>query len=149
MARVHSVGPDAVRLKEGDLVIVDYAVSARDDPSVQIVLGTFSGAGPACSILAGDAWRNGVHAQYAALPLENVFILDEDRLIGELGYDVLDLHLIHTCKLQKIILAVWMLNFEQAWFRMEDSQMLRSEPETPSWLLRRPDVLVVQRCWWP
>ena len=42
-------------------------------------------------------WRNGVFAEYALLPLENVFALDEAKLCGEIGYDILDLHLIQTC----------------------------------------------------
>ncbi|KAF8208692.1 hypothetical protein K438DRAFT_282536 [Mycena galopus ATCC 62051] len=36
-------------------------------------------------------WRDGTYAEYAKVPLENCFPLDEARLLGDLGYKVEDL----------------------------------------------------------
>jgi len=36
-------------------------------------------------------WRHGTYAEYAKIPLENCFALDESRLLGELGYTIDDL----------------------------------------------------------
>jgi threonine dehydrogenase-like Zn-dependent dehydrogenase len=36
-------------------------------------------------------WRHGTYAEYAKVPLENCFALDEKRLCGELGYTISDL----------------------------------------------------------
>ena len=36
-------------------------------------------------------WRNGTYAEYARVPLENVFALDEDILCRDMGYSFADL----------------------------------------------------------
>lgn len=43
IARVHSVGPDAVYLKPGDLVLFSVLVSGRDDQDASILLGFHGG----------------------------------------------------------------------------------------------------------
>ncbi|KAI1503163.1 NAD(P)-binding protein [Biscogniauxia marginata] len=85
VGRVHAVSPDAVRLRPGDLVYVDATVRARDDPSVAIMTGHLGGAGPAAQRLARE-WRDGSLQQFQKVPLENVYPLDEQRLLGGLGY---------------------------------------------------------------
>ncbi|EXJ81500.1 hypothetical protein A1O1_07564 [Capronia coronata CBS 617.96] len=40
--------------------------------------------------MVGD-WRNGSYAEYARWPLENVHVLDEEKLVMKLGYSVHDL----------------------------------------------------------
>jgi threonine dehydrogenase-like Zn-dependent dehydrogenase len=99
LGRVHEIGPDTTAFKAGDLVCVDPTVAARDDPSAQILIGTLSGVTEGSAKLASGLWRTGVFAEYAKLPLENVFKLDEARLVGELGYDISDLGMLQTCKL--------------------------------------------------
>jgi D-arabinose 1-dehydrogenase-like Zn-dependent alcohol dehydrogenase len=88
IARVHSVGPDAVSLVAGQLVYCDTTVRARDDPDLAILMGLHGGA--AMKLMEGE-WRHGTFAEYAKFPLENVFALDERLLCGELGYTVDDL----------------------------------------------------------
>ncbi|KAH6699708.1 hypothetical protein BKA61DRAFT_582882 [Leptodontidium sp. MPI-SDFR-AT-0119] len=62
IGRVHSAGPDSVYLKPGDLVYFNPWIKARDDPT-----------------------------QYQKVPLEGLFVLDEARLCGELGYQLAEL----------------------------------------------------------
>ncbi|KAK7458987.1 hypothetical protein CaCOL14_003058 [Colletotrichum acutatum] len=87
IGRVHAVGPDAVRVKPGDLVYVDATTRGRDDPvNVMVMIGHLGGVGDAGQKLMKE-WRDGSLQQYQKVPLENVYPLDEKRLIGELGYD--------------------------------------------------------------
>ncbi|KAJ4179781.1 hypothetical protein NW767_014554 [Fusarium falciforme] len=69
IGRVHAVGSDAVLVKPGDLVFFSASISSRDDPE-----------------------RDGALQQYQRVPLENIFILHEDRLCKQLGYSPADLH---------------------------------------------------------
>lgn len=92
IARVHAVGPDAVAAKPGDLVFVPAPVSARDDPEVSIVQGHHGGEGPRGAVLMQGEWRDGALQQYQRVPLENILVLDEDRLCRQLGYNPADLH---------------------------------------------------------
>ncbi|KAF8860561.1 isopropanol dehydrogenase [Acephala macrosclerotiorum] len=88
VARVHSVGPDSVSLTEGQLVLCDITVRARDDPNKAILIGIHGGA--AMGLMEGE-WRHGTFAEYAKFPLENVFLLNEDILLGKFGYTIEDL----------------------------------------------------------
>ncbi|RGP60772.1 isopropanol dehydrogenase [Fusarium sporotrichioides] len=91
IGRVHAVGPDAVLVKAGDLVYVDSTARARDDPNnVMIMIGHLGGAGNAGQKLM-QAWRDSSLQQYQKVPLENVYPLDEQRLVGELHYDPAEL----------------------------------------------------------
>lgn len=48
-------------------------------------------------------WKNSTYAEYASFPLENVYALDEERLLGKpsgglgFGYEVIDLCCITAC----------------------------------------------------
>ncbi|GKU14160.1 unnamed protein product, partial [Fusarium langsethiae] len=91
IGRVHAVGPDAVLVKAGDLVYVDSTARARDDPNnVMIMIWHLGCAGNAGQKLM-QAWRDGSLQQYQKVPLENVYPLDEQRLVGELHYDPAEL----------------------------------------------------------
>ncbi|KAG9057380.1 hypothetical protein FS842_007081 [Serendipita sp. 407] len=94
VCRVASVGSDAVSLKEGDLVLVDINVRARDDPSINILHGLFA-TGPAERMMSGE-WRHGSYAEYLKAPLENIFPLDEQVLTKQMGYSIHDLLFITT-----------------------------------------------------
>ncbi|KAF4923477.1 hypothetical protein CGCVW01_v004668 [Colletotrichum viniferum] len=87
IGRVHAVGPDAVRLKPGDLVYVKAQVQARDDPNTKIVIGHIGGSGPRAKKLMQGEWKDGTFQQYQKVPLENCYLLNENRLCRELGYD--------------------------------------------------------------
>ncbi|KAF9879717.1 isopropanol dehydrogenase [Colletotrichum karsti] len=85
IGRIHAVGPDAVKVKEGDLVYVDATTRGRDDPGKMIMIGHIGGHGEEGKKLTKE-WRDGSLQQYQKVPLENVYLLDEKRLT-ELGYD--------------------------------------------------------------
>jgi D-arabinose 1-dehydrogenase-like Zn-dependent alcohol dehydrogenase len=88
IARVHSIGPDSITLTPGQLVLCDITVRARDDPNLAILMGL---EGSAAKKLMEGEWRDGSFAEYAKFPLENVFALDEDVLLNQLGYSIEDL----------------------------------------------------------
>jgi D-arabinose 1-dehydrogenase-like Zn-dependent alcohol dehydrogenase len=86
VGRVHAIGPDAAKLKTGDLVFVDPTVTARDDDDVVILQGHFQGWRPEGKVLMEKMWRNGPLQKYMLAPLENYVLIDESKLCGELKY---------------------------------------------------------------
>lgn len=94
VCRVAAVGPDAVTLRPGQLVIVEINIRARDDPSLNILQGLFA-MGPAEKLMA-EEWRHGSYAEYVKAPLENIYPLDEENLINKMGYTINDLCYIPT-----------------------------------------------------
>lgn len=94
VCRVAVVGSDATTLKSGQLVLVEVNVRARDDGSLNILQGLFA-TGPAEKLMDGE-WRHGSFAEYLKAPLENIFPLDEDILIKQMGYTIHDLCYITT-----------------------------------------------------
>ncbi|KAL2797232.1 isopropanol dehydrogenase [Aspergillus keveii] len=97
IGRIHEVGPDAVSLTPGQLVFCDITIRARDDPSVSILYGIHGGGYPAAQKLMDGVWRNATYAEYARFPLENVYPLNENILMGRLGYTINDLCLMPVC----------------------------------------------------
>jgi NADPH:quinone reductase-like Zn-dependent oxidoreductase len=88
IARIHATGPDAVSLAPGQLVYCDMTVRARDEPDLAILMGLHGGAAP--KLMEGE-WRDGPYAEYGKFPTENVFPLNEELLLGKLGYQIEDL----------------------------------------------------------
>ncbi|KAK5064359.1 hypothetical protein LTR84_000192 [Exophiala bonariae] len=88
---IHAVGPDAVKLKAGDLVYYNPWIKARDDPDINIIQGHHGGEGPGGAKLMQGEWRDGSMQQYQKVPLEKVFKLNEPRLCGVLGYKAAEL----------------------------------------------------------
>ncbi|KAF2668057.1 alcohol dehydrogenase [Microthyrium microscopicum] len=93
IGRVAATGPDATLLKEGDLVYFDCTIRGRDDSSAIILAGIAESGTEGSRILFHGEWRDGTFAEYAKVPLENVFVLDEKRLCGKpadggLGYQL-------------------------------------------------------------
>ncbi|KAF2651593.1 GroES-like protein [Lophiostoma macrostomum CBS 122681] len=86
VGRVHKTGADATSLKENDLVFVDPVVRGRDSADVTFLLGHFEGLHPAGRSLMENVWRNGTLQKFVAVPLENCFRLNENRLVKELSY---------------------------------------------------------------
>lgn len=87
---IAATGPDALLLKEGDLVYVDCYIRGRDDHDAGFLLGLSEGGTEASRSLMRH-WIDGTFAEYVKVPLENVFRLDERRLCGDptqggLGY---------------------------------------------------------------
>jgi D-arabinose 1-dehydrogenase-like Zn-dependent alcohol dehydrogenase len=67
-------------------VFVDCTIRARDDPSVIILQGHLRGDDQKSHRILWEQWRDGALQQFYKVPMENVFPLDEDRLLGELKY---------------------------------------------------------------
>jgi D-arabinose 1-dehydrogenase-like Zn-dependent alcohol dehydrogenase len=91
IGRVAATGSDTTSLTPGQLVMIEPFFRARDDPNVQILWGTFDGPSPASKKFMADNWALGGYAEYTLAPLENVHVLNEAVLCGELGYSVHDL----------------------------------------------------------
>ncbi|PYH63386.1 putative isopropanol dehydrogenase [Aspergillus vadensis CBS 113365] len=94
IARIHEVGPDCVTLRPGQLVFCDITIRARDNPAVTMLYGVHGAIHPAAQKLMDGVWRNGTYAEYARFPLENLYLLDEEVLLGQLGYSISDLCLL-------------------------------------------------------
>ncbi|KAI0881742.1 putative quinone oxidoreductase [Annulohypoxylon maeteangense] len=91
IGRVAALGPDSTALKPGQLVYVDCVIHSRDDPDDLFLTAIHEGQTPGSRKLISEIWRDGTWAEYARVPLENCFALDEERLCGELKYTVPDL----------------------------------------------------------
>jgi threonine dehydrogenase-like Zn-dependent dehydrogenase len=91
IGRIAAIGPDAASLKLGQLVLVDSFIHGRDDPSATILSGTHEGMTDESRALMRGEWRDSTYAEYAKMPIENLYPLDEQRLLGSpadggLGY---------------------------------------------------------------
>jgi threonine dehydrogenase-like Zn-dependent dehydrogenase len=94
--RVAAVGLDATTLQPGQLVFFDLFIRGRDNPDSLILSGVFDGLNPASKKLMAGEWRDSTYAEYAKVPLENCFSLNETLLLGSpadgnLGYKTTDL----------------------------------------------------------
>jgi len=89
IGRVFATGPDTTSLKEGQLVLLEPHIVGRDDPhSSRILWGMWEGVTDGSRTLMHDErnWKHATLAEYVRAPLENVHPLDEERLLGKLGY---------------------------------------------------------------
>ena len=96
IGRIAAVGPDATSLSPGQLVLVDIFIRGRDDPGASFLFGLHQGATEGSRRLMEGEWRNATYQQFAKVPLENLYALDEKRLLdkvedGGLGYTIDDL----------------------------------------------------------
>jgi D-arabinose 1-dehydrogenase-like Zn-dependent alcohol dehydrogenase len=90
VGRIISVGPDAVALKPGQLVYMNNFVTARDDPSIRVLLGIHDGGGPEADLKLFNLWK-GFWRDISIVPTENVIPLNEKILVSEMGYSYGDL----------------------------------------------------------
>ncbi|KAJ5806693.1 alcohol dehydrogenase [Penicillium riverlandense] len=93
VGRVTAVGADATKVKPGDLVFIDIYIRGRDDCSVGALLGINDGHSEVSKCMMRGEWRDSTYSEYARLPLENCFPLNEKRLLGSpaeggLGYTI-------------------------------------------------------------
>ncbi|KAH8896298.1 alcohol dehydrogenase GroES domain-containing protein [Thozetella sp. PMI_491] len=79
VGRVVAIGSDAVKLKVGDLVVVDPMIRPRDDAG-QVMLLAFLAATPEAQTLAKHVWHHGTWAELVKAPLESVHRFDEAAL---------------------------------------------------------------------
>ncbi|BCS21767.1 putative isopropanol dehydrogenase [Aspergillus puulaauensis] len=96
IGHIAAVGSDATKLSVGDLVLVDIYLRGRDDPTQAALSGIHEGHTEMSSQLLLGEWRDSTFAEYAKMPLENCYRLDQRRLLGStseggLGYEVEDL----------------------------------------------------------
>lgn len=96
VGRVAAVGPDATKLKPGDLVFVDCVVRSRDEPADVFLAAIIEGFTPGSAKLMRDVFRDWAYAEYCRVPLENMTLLDEARLTspvrdGGLGHSLAQL----------------------------------------------------------
>ena len=91
IGRVAAVGPDATRLKPGQLVLSEIFIHGRDAPQDAMLFGTMAGFTPESRSLMEGEWRNATYAEFVKVPLENCYALDEERLTKTMGYSVDDL----------------------------------------------------------
>ena len=76
--------------------MIETTIRARDNPNEVILMGVFSGVTENSRKLMQGVWRDGTFAEYAKVPLENAYPLNEDKLT-KLGYAINDLPLIQAC----------------------------------------------------
>ncbi|TGO37105.1 hypothetical protein BHYA_0106g00380 [Botrytis hyacinthi] len=99
VGRVAAIGPDTTTLSIGQLVTIEPFVRGRDNSDVKILWGVgVFGQDPKAKKLI-EVWRDGSLAEYVKSPLENVYALDEKRLLGSpaegcLGYSLGDLSIL-------------------------------------------------------
>jgi NADPH:quinone reductase-like Zn-dependent oxidoreductase len=88
LGRVAATGPDATFLKAGQLVFIDCYIRGRDDPNAAFLFGIHEGHNDGSKILMRGEWRDSTYAEYAKVPLENCYPLNESVLFGKLGYTI-------------------------------------------------------------
>ena len=91
VGRIHALGDDSTSLAKDQLVFVDLLTRSRDEPDHSILLGCMGGIDSSSAKLMEGEWRNGTYAQYAKMPLENVYPLNEHLMVNKLGYSIPDL----------------------------------------------------------
>jgi threonine dehydrogenase-like Zn-dependent dehydrogenase len=82
VGRVAAVGPDATKLKTGDLVYIDTTVRSRDDPTDVYLAAVHEGFTPGSAKLMKDVYRDWSYAEYCRAPLENLTLINEAKLVG-------------------------------------------------------------------
>lgn len=90
VGRVEATGGDQVHVKKGDLVVMDNLLRARDIKEVTAIQGLFHKFVPQSKKLM-EMYKDGFYAQYAKVPLENVHVLEEEKLFNQYGYKMEDL----------------------------------------------------------
>jgi threonine dehydrogenase-like Zn-dependent dehydrogenase len=86
LGRIASTGPDSTNFTPGKLVFIDSFIRGRDDPNNAFLMGVHEGHTEGSKILMRGEWKDATYAEYAKIPLENCYALNEERLCGELGY---------------------------------------------------------------
>lgn len=85
IGRIVATGSDAVKLKHGDLVFYDCTIHGRDDSDAIILAGLAEGGTEGSRKLIRGEWRDSTFAEYAKVPLENCYVLDEQRLCSPIA----------------------------------------------------------------
>lgn len=96
LGRVVDTGLDATRLEPGQLVFFYSYMVGRDEPSAKYISGFMEVSDQANKKLSRGEWRDSTLGEYAKLPLESCYLLDDKRSFGSikqggLGYTTDDL----------------------------------------------------------
>ncbi|TAQ88622.1 hypothetical protein B7494_g3075 [Chlorociboria aeruginascens] len=96
VGRIAAIGSDTTAFTPGQLVLIDSFIRARDDPTSAILMGIHQGNTAGSKTLMHGEWKDATYAEYAKVPLENCYALDEIRLLGGreeggLGYKIEEL----------------------------------------------------------
>ncbi|CAI0641495.1 unnamed protein product [Colletotrichum noveboracense] len=86
IGRIIDIGPDATRLKHGQLVFFDSYIQGRDRGGIWIS-GMMEGFDEGSRKLSRGEWRNSTYADYAKVSLESCRPLNEERLLGSIDQD--------------------------------------------------------------
>ncbi|KAF9878094.1 isopropanol dehydrogenase [Colletotrichum karsti] len=95
IGRISEIGPDATKLKTGQLVFFDPYIQARDRGGIYIS-GMMEGFDEGGRKLSHGEFRDSTYAEFARVPLENCHVFNEERILGDisqggLGYSIEDL----------------------------------------------------------
>lgn len=95
IGRIHSFAADSTSLQKDTLVLIDITYRSRDDPTHVFLSALHQGHTPGSTKLM-STWRDGTYAEYASIPLENCYPLNESLLLssqqdGGHGYSLADL----------------------------------------------------------
>ena len=91
LGRVAAIGPDPTLLKPGQLVLIDSYIRGRDNPEDAFLFGVHEGHTEGAKKLMRGEWKDATYAEYAKVPLENCYPLNESLLVGNFGYKIEDL----------------------------------------------------------
>ena len=96
VGRIAALPVDSTSLQVGQLVLIDSVVRSRDKPSEIFLAAIHDGYSEGSRKLMRDVWRDWTYSEYTAVPLENCFVMDEERMLGVkasggLGYKMEDL----------------------------------------------------------
>ncbi|KAJ5973050.1 uncharacterized protein N7479_002968 [Penicillium vulpinum] len=85
IARVSQVGNDATTLKVGQLVFFDSVMKGRDSPeTVRFCNPVYHGFdNRSKKFIASSGFADGSYAEFMRAPLENCYLLDEAKLMGD------------------------------------------------------------------
>lgn len=81
VGRIFDLPSDSTSLQKNDLVIIDCTYRSRDDPSHVFLSGIIEGHSSGSKKLMSH-WRDSTYAEYASVPLENCYRLNESLLLG-------------------------------------------------------------------
>ncbi|KAH8591773.1 alcohol dehydrogenase [Bisporella sp. PMI_857] len=88
VGRIAAAGSDAVMFKPGQLVPIDSFIRARDNPRTSLLMDVHEGFTDGSRKLMRGEWRDGTHAKYAKIPLENCHLLNESVLVRKYGIKI-------------------------------------------------------------
>jgi threonine dehydrogenase-like Zn-dependent dehydrogenase len=89
IGRIASVGPDTTAFTPGQLVMMEPFIRARDDPDIALLWSAFPGMDDKTRKF-NENYRDGCWAEYCLAPLENVWAINEAKILNH-GTQLTDL----------------------------------------------------------